>query len=493
MLGALPVLSPPPSERQVRRRTRRDPNPRFKPDVTAQLDAVAGCPSLQVPHDHLARVVTGFTVSLDYSALEAKYSSLGRHGYRPRHVLGVLVYGSLIGLHHSTKLARALETDAALRLLSGGYAISAGKLRAFRRNHLELFQQAITATLVQAREAGLLPVDELAVDSMRLRANASTKAVRTVVRSTKRLGELSKLDTSELSAEQRETHEAKLAKHREALAQCEAAGRPNVVLTNEAAGLMKFPDGAGLPGHRITAIAAGVQERLIIAVLVDADANDYGKLEGAVCKARAELSKAGVPQEAVLQVAADAGYCSSADLAFAADHRDWADVLVASESAATDPNEPTKHFGREAFKLLDDGTAICPAGKPMLGPTAQPDGRTKWRGADCPNCPLREQCTPGQQRALYINPELERGRKAMAERMARPGARERYNQRIATIEPAFSNIEDVMGFRRASSRHATTILAEVLLKVLAHNISRLAARRQLAVVYFSLGVFQSTL
>jgi len=33
--------------------------------------------------------------------------------------------------------------------------------------------------------------------------------------------------------------------------------------------------------------------------------------------------------------------------------------------------------------------------------------------------------------------------------MAEPGARERYGQRMATIEPVFSNIEDVMAYRRA--------------------------------------------
>lgn len=488
-----PFLSHPPAERPIRRRTRRDPKPHFKPDVTAQLDAVAGCPRLQVAEDHLVRTVIEFVGNLDYGTVEAKYSSLGRHGYHPRHVLAVLVYGSLIGLHHSTKLAAALKTDAALRLASGGHAISEGKLREFRRNNRELFEQAIAATLSQAREAGLLPIDELAVDSMRLRANASTKAVRTVVRSTKRLEELSKADLSRLSDEERASHEAKVKKHRDALAACEAAGRPNIVLTNESAGLMKFPDGAGLPGHRITAVAAGVQERLVVAVLIDPDANDYGKLPGALELARVELTKAGVPQVARIQAAADAGYCSTADLVFAAASRTWVDVLIASSGAATDPDEPAKYFRREHFNLLDEGQATCPAGKPMRGPYVQPDGRTKWYGDGCQQCPIRPKCTSGKHRSIAVNFAFERARDAMTERMTQPQARQRYNQRIATVEPVFSNIQDVMGFRRASSRAAKTVLAEVLLKVLAHNISRLAARRRLAVLYVDLHEFLSTL
>ncbi len=63
-----------------------------------------------------------------------------------------------------------------------------------------------------------------------------------------------------------------------------------------------------------------------------------------------------------------------------------------------------------------------------------------------------------------------------------PGARERYNQRMATVEPVFANLEETMGFRRASSRHTTSIVAEVLLNVLAHNLSRLAAARKLSCV-----------
>ena len=37
-------LTESPVARPIRRRTRRDPNPRFLQDLTKQLDAVAGCP-----------------------------------------------------------------------------------------------------------------------------------------------------------------------------------------------------------------------------------------------------------------------------------------------------------------------------------------------------------------------------------------------------------------------------------------------------------------
>ena len=475
------ALSPPPIERLIRRRTRRDPQPRFKPDTTKQLDAVEGCPALQVPVDHLARAVQRIVSRLDLSSVEVGYSSLGRHGHAPRRVLAVWVYASLIGTHHATKLARALETDAALRLLSGGHGISRSTLNEFRLRNGALFADCIAQTVAMAQAAGLLPLDDLAADSMRLRAHGSTKAVRTLVRSKKRLTELASVDESALSEAEREEHRAKIAKHTKAVAECEARGRTSIVTTNPSAALMKFPDGAGLPGHRISAMAAGVSARFLVAVLVTADTNDYGLLESVVAEAEKTLARVGVPSDAKLQIAADAGYSAQADLAFAERVRDRIDLLV---DGAREPENRTRFFGRARFVIRDDGSAVCPAGRQMKGPAHHDHGRAIWTGVGCGDCSLRPQCTEGRQRSLTANLELDRLRAAMQARFDAPGGLERYHRRIATVEPVFSNIESVMGYRRASSRREGTVVAEVLLKVLAHNISRLLAARRLSRVYW---------
>ena len=172
-------------------------------------------------------------------------------------------------------------------------------------------------TVAMAQSQGLLPLDDLAADSMRLRAHASTKAVRTLVRSKKRLVELAAVEVDALSQAEREAHGLKVEKHRSAVAACEARGRTSIVTTNPSAVLLKFPDGAGMPGHRISAMAAGVQARLIVAVLVTADTHDYGLLEPLVAETRKVLADSGVCAEARLQIGADAGYCDRVDLAFA--------------------------------------------------------------------------------------------------------------------------------------------------------------------------------
>src|ERR1700737_3126754 len=131
------ALQPGP-KRVVKKRLRKAPGQRFKPDISDQFDMVWGCPSASVPRDHLVRGVKELLADLDFSSTETKYSSQGQHGFHPRHVLGALLYGSLLGIHHSTKLAASLKTDMALRFVAGGHVISEGRLRAFRRENLPL-------------------------------------------------------------------------------------------------------------------------------------------------------------------------------------------------------------------------------------------------------------------------------------------------------------------------------------------------------------------
>lgn len=484
------VLESPITTREIRRRKRRDPKPRFKADRRNQLDGIAGCPALLLDGAHPARAVQRFVEDLDLSAIEQEYSSLGRHGHHPRYVLAVWLYASQIGLHHATKVARACETDAAMRFLSGGHAIAAGTLKRFRQKRRDLLSALLTETVRQAHAAGLIVVEELATDSMRLRAHASMHEVGTAKRSRLRLKELEAIDRALLSEKKQAIHDKKLAKHRAVLAACEARSRTNVVLTNQSAALMKFPHGAALPGHRITATAAGVSERIIVSVLVDAATNDDGKLEHAVRDARQVLVAAGVPVDG-MQVAADAGYFCETDLEFASRNRDWVDVLIAEGSAPDDgPIDQGRigYFGRSKFKILDNGGAICPAGKAMSNPTLMSNGRTQWRGLGCTKCPLKPQCTKRHYRSLTADLNLEKVRNEMRARMATAGAIARYGQRIATVEPVFSNIEDNIGFRRSSSRHPTTIVAEVLLKVVAHNLLRITAANALACVKIPLDV-----
>jgi transposase len=473
------------------RRRYQPPQPKFQPDQSRQLDPLAGCPELQVSADHVARFVQEIVGELDLSLIEKKYSALGCHGYHPRHVLGVLILGSLQGVHYASKLSLATKTDAAYRLVSGGRSMSAATLKRFRASNLLFFEDAVQQTVTMAVGRNLIDPTQLAIDSARLQADASSQSIRTLERSKKRLQELSKTDAGALDEAGRMAHEAKIARHRAAVSRCELEKRPSYSLTDPHAALMKFPQGSAQPGHRLTVTSAGKDFRFVVNVLINAAPNDFGMLESAAKGAHDALISAGMAVRSGaprMQAAADAGYYSEKDLTFAFENRAWLDVLI-PEIEAHPLKSPAGDalYRQDAFTISDDGSATCPAGLKMKGPYKQGDGRT-WIGTNCYKCPLRGRCTTGHRRTLRQKPDLENLRDHMRRRMAEPGAKERYHQRIATVEPVFSYIEDVMGFRRVSSRHTDCLKAEILLKVLAYNLMRIKTAKPVAACPISVEV-----
>jgi transposase len=461
------------------RERHKDPTPRFLPDICGEVSRVWGCLDLQLPEEHLAREVKEQVALLDLAALEAKYSSQGRHGYHPRHMLGCLVYASRIGLHYSTDIANALQTDAALRFVAGGHRIAEGTLRAFRRENGEHFANAVQETVKLAQELGVLDTSALAVDSVRLHAEASTRAVRTEKRSRARLAELAHVDVAALDDVELAAHQAKVLKHTEALRVCNEQQRPNIVTTSPGSGLMSFPDGGSGPGFRVTTVGCGVQLRLIIDVFIDGTATDFGKLAPAVLRTRKALTQAGVPLDTPIQIAADAGYFSTTDLVFAAKNTAIVDALIAEGTTGRRKSaEGLRIFTSDAFTRDAGGALVCPAGTKMSGPFDDA-GRERWHGKGCGTCALKAQCTSGKYRTVTIDTEFHEARQCMRERMAKPDAKARYNQRIATIEPIFSGLVDGMAFRRVSSLKEDSARAEIMLKVLAYNLGRLSRASRL--------------
>lgn len=467
-----------------RRRVARDATARFKVD---QAQGLAAAEAL-VPRKHLARRVLKLMEQVDVSKAEAQYSALGQRGYVPRRLLSLWVYASLIGIHHATKLARALQTDGALRLLSGGHAISRPVLNRFRMRHAALFGAALEQTVKWAMKEGLVDAQALAVDSVRLRAHGSLKQVRIRKQSSERLVQLAQVDTSTLSEQERAVHQQRVEKHTQAVELCNQAHAASVVLTSKAAALMQFPGDVYLPGHRLTVTASGAQSRLVVGVLINAAPNDTGQLEAALVRARQVLGRAGLPTVARLHATADAGYFSKQDLAFAEKNSTWVDVLVEQKADSSRLRAKGRdYFSRADFRLVSREEVWCPAGRRMAGPVQrQPPDTLLYKGVGCRTCPQHSSCTPSERRQLVVHWDYDKLRAFMQQRLSQEGARARYHQRMATVEPVFSYLEDSMGFRRVSSRKPCTVTSEILLKLLAHNVSRLFARTRLCCVYFLL-------
>jgi len=165
-----------PAPRQLRQGLR------FKGDRSNQTDLLEGVHQPLVPAEHLVRDIIALVEKLDLSALRAKHSPLGRTPMDPKFKLRVWLYASLRGMHAASQVAEALKTDAALQLAAGGHALGVSSLKNFRADHLEALKALQGQVLRLAVEAKLVSPQDLAVDSMRLEADASSASIRTLER-----------------------------------------------------------------------------------------------------------------------------------------------------------------------------------------------------------------------------------------------------------------------------------------------------------------------
>jgi len=134
-------------------------------------------PSLHdwLPDHHLAYFVSDVVDSFDLRDIEAGYEdeTRGAPPYHPAMMVKVLVYGYCTGVYSSRRIARHVLEDVAFRVLAAGNTPDFRTISDFRLRHLKALTGLFEQTLRVARKAGLLKMGHVALDSTKLRANAS--------------------------------------------------------------------------------------------------------------------------------------------------------------------------------------------------------------------------------------------------------------------------------------------------------------------------------
>lgn len=134
-------------------------------------------PSLRdwLPDHDLAYFVSDVVDSFDLSAIEAGYEDepRGAPPYHPAMMVKVLVYGYCTGVYSSRRIARHVLEDVAFRVLAAGNTPDFRTISDFRLRHLAALKGLFEQTLRVARKAGLIKMGHVALDSTKLRANAS--------------------------------------------------------------------------------------------------------------------------------------------------------------------------------------------------------------------------------------------------------------------------------------------------------------------------------
>ncbi|MFH5822141.1 IS1182 family transposase [Georgenia sp. AZ-5] len=173
-------------------------------------------PSLDdwLPADHLARFVADLVDEhLDLSRIYAAYrEGRGAPPYDPRLMVRLLVYGYTTGVRSSRAIERACTDIVAFRWLAAGSAPDYRAIARFRRRHLAALANLFLQALALCQAAGMVKLGRVALDGTKLRANASKRKAMSYARLTEKEKILAQ-EVSELLAAAEETDRAEDAKY----------------------------------------------------------------------------------------------------------------------------------------------------------------------------------------------------------------------------------------------------------------------------------------
>src|ERR1700758_857577 len=156
--------------------------PRQREPVRDQIELRAVDLEALLAPDHPARVIWAYVEKLDLRELEeairAREHTPGQAPASPRLLLALWLYATSEGVGSARALARLCESHDVYRWLCGGVSVNYHGLADFRTAHPELLDRLLSEHLAALPEVGLVDLDTLAQDGVRIRASAGAASFR---------------------------------------------------------------------------------------------------------------------------------------------------------------------------------------------------------------------------------------------------------------------------------------------------------------------------
>lgn len=134
-----------------------------------------------LPEDHLVWFVLDVVDQLDTKAFHAgrRTGGVGRQGYDPDMLLGLLIYAYAVGERSSRRIERLCIDHVAFRVLCGQDGPDHSTIARFRAEHEDAFAGLFAQVLRLCATAGMVKVGIVSIDGTKIAANASKGANRT--------------------------------------------------------------------------------------------------------------------------------------------------------------------------------------------------------------------------------------------------------------------------------------------------------------------------
>jgi len=401
--------------------------------------------------EHAVRNVWAFVERVDLSALYGEIGSVqgqaGRAAIDPKILMALWLYATLDGVGSAREIERLTETHDAYRWICGGVNVNHHTLSDFRCAPVDMLDELLTQSVAVLVNKGLVKLERVAQDGMRVRASAGAGSFRR--RSTLELClEQARVQVQTLKGEidadpnasnrRRRAARERAAKEREArlaqaldeLAEVEKQknkkkavakkeneteeqyrkrSQPRASSTDAEARVMKMADGGFRPAYNVQ-LASTPHSQIIVGVEVNNCGSDGGQLSPMLEQVQQRY------QQRPAEWLADGGFASDADIEDA--YRGGTTVYA--------PVRHPRNSRRDPYVALpDDSEAIA-----------------QWR-----------------------------------QRMGTEAAKEIYKQRAATAE-CVNAIARGRGLSQFLVRGLNKVKAVALWYALAHNLMRVATLTQ---------------
>jgi len=257
-----------------------------------------------LPDDHQARVVWEYVEGLDlaclYDSIRAVEGGAGRDPIDPRVLMALWLYATLDAVGAARQLDRLCEDHVAYQWICGGVSVNYHTLSDFRTANVELLDRLLTQSVAGLMLEGLVRMNRVAQDGMRVRASAGASSFRRG-ETLKRLEEEARRQVEALrkelqddpgaatkrqrAARQRALRErqARIARARRECAKVEQIKPPDkkdkarASTTDPDARFMKMGDGGMRPAVNVQ-LATDTDSRLITGADVSNNGGDKGQM-----------------------------------------------------------------------------------------------------------------------------------------------------------------------------------------------------------------------
>ena len=158
------------------------------------IELRAMCLDSLIGADHPARLIWAYGLRLDLHELEklikAREGVPGHPAITPRLLLGLWLYATSEGVASARLLAKLCERDDVYRWFCGGVGVNHRTLGEFRVDHGDLLNRLLAQSVTALAAEGLIDLDMLAQDGVRVRASAGASSFRRRARLEQRIAEV---------------------------------------------------------------------------------------------------------------------------------------------------------------------------------------------------------------------------------------------------------------------------------------------------------------